>query len=399
MVWWPKANARQDDDSLPARLRYEVHGPSGRLSGGMEPPSALPKGLSCLVLLHPGDVGLFEVSVPKLSGRKLQDALPYLVEPHLLNDPEDNWVSLCGNLAQGKRLAAVVDKNTARTVLRACKQLKLNVSALSCELLREPAQVARCAWFSELNLLVIDGQSIPVALDASQPALFPRLFARLAAPNTSPLLMSAPDQQRLQSLLNQEGLATQLAGKAVASPIVGLKNKGLVPAQELRKSGLSGVSESSEWAPLLRAAGATAVLLVLGLNLLAFKANRQLDALDNAINTRYQQALPNVPMVADPLLLINREKQSLTAGQSASSQQGASGLLHEVGMAMNQAPFNSLLDIGWSDNTLNLKFANTLTQQHQDAALTQLKARGLDARWTTTGLEKWPTLQVKGGKP
>ena len=96
LVWWANSHdqAKADGEGRALRVRYEVHGPGGKLHGGEELPTHLPKDLPCIVLIAPSEVSMLAVTPPKLSGQKLQDALPYVVEPYLLNDPDDNHASL-----------------------------------------------------------------------------------------------------------------------------------------------------------------------------------------------------------------------------------------------------------------------------------------------------------------
>jgi hypothetical protein len=102
-------------------------------------------------------------------------------------------------------------------------------------------------------------------------------------------------------------------------------------------------------------------------------------------------------MVADPLLLIEREKRNLNAGLDTSNAQGMSALLHEVGLAMEQAPFNSMVDFAWADNTLSVRFTANVTEDQQGAALQKLNARRLDAKWLIGAKSNLPVLQVKKG--
>ena len=73
MIWWPKAidQTRAEEEGRTLRVRYEVLVRSGdKLHGGEEALNKLPKDLPCLVLVNPGDVGLFAVVPPKLTGSK-----------------------------------------------------------------------------------------------------------------------------------------------------------------------------------------------------------------------------------------------------------------------------------------------------------------------------------------
>jgi len=139
------------------------------------------------------------------------------------------------------------------------------------------------------------------------------------------------------------------------------------------------------------------MVAVLGLNALAFKAEQANAAIEEQIADAYAQALPNTPMVADPLLLIEREKRTLNAGLDTSNAQGVAALLHEVGQAMDDAPFNSLVDFAWADSTLSVRFNANVSEITQETALQKLRARRLDAKWLISAQSNLPVLQVKQG--
>ena len=86
-------------------------------------------------------------------------------------------------------------------------------------------------------------------------------------------------------------------------------------------------------------------------------------------------------------------------GEARNSSGSASHWLHEVGVAMQDAPFNSLNDLAFSKGTLSLRFGANVTQAMQEGAVQRLKARGLSAQWTKAGPDNQPVLQVKQGGP
>ena len=406
VIWWPQAleQTRADEEGRMLRVRYEVQSRNGdKLHGGEEALNKLPKDLPCLVLVNPTEVGLFAVVPPKLSGNKLKEALPFLVEPFLLNEPEENHVSLWPNLpghAGGAKLAAVLGKARARNIVGACTQHKLKLSGLSYETLRERTGSEGAAWLSGQDFILVDGIDTPLLTPTAQPAVLKVMLQRRLQQLGAPMIqLSASDHAWLHSQV--EGALgdnkIQSTNRAPIEPLPRLLSKSLLAADELRKMGMRPMGNQDGLRKLLTPALTLVAVAVLGLNALAFKANRANAAIEAQIAEAYAQALPSTPVVADPLLLIEREKRNLNAGLDTSNAQGMSALLHEVGLAMEQAPFNSMVDLAWADNTLSVRFNANISEDQQGAALQKLNARRLDAKWLIGAKSNLPVLQVKKG--
>jgi type II secretion system protein L len=404
VIWWPKAldQARAEEEGQSSRVRYEVHAKNGsRLNSGEETLNKLPKDLPCLVLVNPSEVGLFAVVTPRLSGSKLKEALPFLVEPFLLNEPEENHVSLWPNLpahASKAQLAAVLDRTRARAIVTACNRHGLKLAGLSCETLRAPTGSAGAAWVSGTDLILVDGLDTPLLTPVSQPAVLKVMLSRrLQFPETPTIELAQADHDWLTGLLGNEAVTSRLHGQArlPLEPLVSLLGKSLLNVDELRRMGMRPTGKQGGLRTLLAPALALCAVAVLGLNALAFKTERNQAAIEAEIAQSYAQALPDTPMVADPLLLIEREKRNLSTGIDKPGNLGASALLHEVGLAMEQAPFNSMVDFAWADNVLSVRFQANVTEDQQAAALQNLKARKLDAKWLVGAQSKLPVLQIK----
>ncbi|HEY1057170.1 MAG TPA: type II secretion system protein GspL [Limnobacter sp.] len=402
VVWWPNSHdqARADSEGRVLRVRFEVHGAGGKLHGGEEPLNQLPKDLPCVALVAPSEVTVLSVTPPKLTGQKLQDALPFVVEPFLLNDPEDNHVSLWHSLGDGQRLAAVVGRAHVRAVVTACRQAGLQLQAVSCETLRQPSSQDRVLWFSGNDLLVAEPAAQPAVLPTTTPAVLTALLQRVLG-NQSGVMLAA-DRARLEGLTGTADIlqSIETVPRLPLSSLNQLRDCSLVRPEELRRLGVRAPAASRGKRSLLVAFIGLLAVGVVGLNMLAFKARSQNARLEQTIAERYAQALPDTPMVADPLLLIEREKRTLSSGLAGNNSSGsASHWLHEVGVAMQDAPFNSLNDLAFSKGTLSLRFGANVTQAMQEGAVQRLKARGLSAQWTKAGPDNQPVLQVKQGDP
>lgn len=403
VLWWPKASeqTRAEEEGRMPRLRFEVHAAQGdRLHGGEEALNRLPTDMPCLVLLDPTEVGLFAVTPPKLSGNKLKEALPFLVEPFLLNEPEENHVSLWPLIPghpQGAQLAAVVAKNRARSVVALCRQHGLKLLGLSCETLRS-SHSERVLWVSGEHALMVDGVDTPLVLPLQQTTVAKVLLEqRLATCPENSVSCTPASMARLQPLGLENHRALQVGEIKGLAPLRSLTNKALLSQDDMRRMGVRNSGPTPGVKKLLAPALALVAVAVVGLNLLAFKATHTANSIEQAIADTYAQAMPNTPMVADPLLLIEREKRTITSGMNTSNATGLAALLHEVGQAMEDAPFNSMVDLAWAENTLSVRFTANVSEIQQEEALQRLKARRLDAKWLIGAKSKLPVLQVKRG--
>lgn len=402
VVWWPKAaeQTRAEEEGRVPRVRFGVYSPNGtRLNLGTEPANTLPKDLPCLLLLDPSEVALFAVTPPKLSGAKLKEALPFLVEPFLLNEPEENHVSLWPLLPgqTNQQLASVVSKARVRAVVAGARQAGLKISSLSCETLRKPNSGDLVLWLSGGYLLLADGQDPPLVLPADQSELAQAMLARRLSVGTQNTWATPADHQTFQTSLGSLAEQIKTSEKLPLEAPTALLNRPIVSAEDLRRQGMKALQQANNGKRLWLPTAALALVAIVGLNALAWKAQRAEAAIEAQIVATFEQTLPGTPMVADPLVLIEREKRNLSTGMGGSRPDSLSTLLHEVGLAMDTAPFNSMVDFAWADKTLSVRFTANVTDAMQQAALQKLKARQLDGKWLVGAQSNLPVLQVKRG--
>lgn len=413
VIWWPlqqEQTALEEAGRVP-QVRYALCGPLGhRLSAGTESLNRLPKDTPCLVLLPSSEVSLLAVAPPKLSGKKLKDALPFLVEPLLLNEPEENFVSLWPALphnTEGEQLAAVVSKTRIRSVVAACRQHGLVVAGISSEALMQPADNATWMWLSGRHLMLVDGKKPPLALDLGQPSLVGALLQKRLALATFGVWMPEECKRELENLRPQLGASLDRLNE-LSSPGRTLKNeqlnystllkRPLVNGDDLRKMGLkSSASGASRWGTLTVPALVFSVIGLAGLNIWALKVSAQERALEESMAKTYSQSLPNTPMVADPLLLIEREIKSLSSGSQNTNSDGISYVLHEIGLSLESAPFNSMQDIHYEPGKLVLKFGANIEERSRSESVQRLKAKNIVARWAKAEGGQATALEVDWG--
>ncbi|NJM32179.1 MAG: hypothetical protein HC848_04020 [Limnobacter sp.] len=408
-VWWPaeqEITQAEEAGKIP-RVRFSVQGTNGQiLHRGHEALNLLPGNLPCLVLLHPLEVGHLRLTLPPISGRKLRDAIPFLAEPQLMNDPEENLFALHPNYlkssASQDALVTVVSKQTLRRLAALCRQHGLQPAAVSCETLRQTA--ATVLWITGETLVLGSPSEPPLALPLKAARAMAALCKKRAElPGTNPgknagqaaghavVFTPEDDLPKLQGL-GFSGL--QVASNHVA-PVQSLLDRPVCSADELRKLGVK-VDRSSvgDLSKLLWPAAVLGITALAGVNALAFKVAQTQFSIEQTIAQTYHEALPDVPMVADPLLLLQREKKALNAGMQVTPGEGVSFLLHEAGQALDNAPFNSLNSLHWNGQTLSLVFNSSVQAATQEEALARLKGRPVQARWLSAAGTPGPVLEI-----
>lgn len=405
VIWWPMAHEQslvEQEGKLPL-IRYCVLSDSGQIiNKGQELLNKLPTDMPCLVLLHPAESTLISVTPPPISGKKLRDSLPFLVEPYLLNDPEENFLGYWRDLlhAQDKALVSVVKKTRIREIIAACNQYQLKVNAISSEMLISPTEPTARA--SGDMLILADKLSPPVAIGLNQTQLTRAIVHRRskalgdAGSQNQRFAISKHDLQLISGWANDDYFSTS---DPVSSDLLLLIKRPLCSQDELKRMGLKiNHNDANGTRTLLRPLALLTIVAVAGLNGLAFKAQQQEKSLRADIESAYKKVLPDTPMVADPLLLIERAKRQLNQGTQATNTDGLAYLFHEVALSLDGAPFNSLVSLDWKNQQLKLTFNPNVTQGIQEEALSKLKSKPIEANWIVGTENINPVLQARWSK-
>jgi type II secretory pathway component PulL len=126
---------------------------------------------------------------------------------------------------------------------------------------------------------------------------------------------------------------------------------------------------------------------VVGLQVAAWHTQNRQQQLEQQVAQRFQEVLPNTPMVADPLLLIERELKQSTGMQSnhATAEQGLLLALHTVAKNMPEAPSHTLKRIALEGKSMQLAFAIAVSPETQNRVATALQAQGYSVAWEGLG--------------
>ncbi|MEQ1880463.1 MAG: type II secretion system protein GspL [Burkholderiales bacterium] len=302
-VWLPPlADLRPD-----APLEFEVIDGRRRVTRRAEAVIAeLPRGMSCELLLHPFDVLLVGVTLPRLTGAKLANALPGLVEEFVAGDIERNHVVASARDADNRAIAAVVDRALLARAMEIFKRAGLRVSEATPAALalawrpgvwrvrlREGHGVVRTGEFAgigfaytgdmpvELRLLRQQSASPPSAIEVSGDCDLAAWFAALASPvgAAPPDVLSPP-------------VVIDLLQYGFSREVIGWKT----------------------WRQSMILAGTLALVAVIGLNVSAWSMRSQEKALREAMVSIVKEAMPKVSAVLDPLRQMNQHVADLRTG-------------------------------------------------------------------------------------
>jgi len=182
---------------------------------------------SLTVVFDPRDVLLVPAAVPPLSGARLEQALPNLIEDALLQDPAACRIALGPALADGRRVLGVVDRVWYDAVIAGFARRSIRVSAAWPAPLVIPWQenawsIALVGGALTMRLGLADGLGIEVEssrLDAAAESLLN--LAQTAVPFTGTVNLYADqpgDMAVLQSAVRAAGLVAAPHPLAVPRP-------------------------------------------------------------------------------------------------------------------------------------------------------------------------------------
>lgn len=262
------------------------------------------------------DVTLITVPVPPLSGKRLKQALPHIIEEFVLQDPARCLIAPGPVFADGQRVLGVIDSHWVDAVLAAFKSAGIRVESLWPGQLVLPWQPGQWSVLvSDDNLTVRTGEWSGTGWAAGESESARR---ETASALLSGKLMGEPPL-RIQAFLGQPEWKSPLKVSAIPANTrldftpVPLVRQAPLDLLSARNAGLRTMLTRVDWR-LWKGVGAlaAAVLLtmVLGLNLQWLQMRAEASGLQEAIRARFHDAFPNAAMV-DPVLQMRRNINDL----------------------------------------------------------------------------------------
>jgi general secretion pathway protein L len=346
----------------------------------------LPKADRVELVFDSADVFTSEIDAPAITGAKLAQALPNLLEDRLLAEPADCHFAIG---PRGNKLPVAVVNRAALT--------------RALDLLAESGRTPRRAYADLYTVPAPAPGTLTVRVERG------RGVARLGAhegfsfdldagpPAALMLAVRRSGAQRLQAYGSDAARLTAQA-QALGTPVDAMGNAPLPTATDaidlLQGSfatagllpGLPRITARSLRAPALWLCAALATWII-GLNAYWFKLQHEQDAIRQSMQTAFRSAFPNLD--PDPGLAVEQARRELRTLRSRAGQTSAgdfTALNAQAARLVASAPLGVVAGIEYRDGMLRMKFNPGST----DAALqnllrTQAAALGLSLRIEADG--------------
>lgn len=320
---------------------------------------------------------------------RLRAVLEGLLEDRLLDEPdsvhfalqpaarpgEPTWVAVCDRawLRAAVSVLEAAQRPATRIVPEFTPQADLALYAVG---EANDAHVVACGPNGVM--------SVPLT-----PAALPLLpLMEADAPHIAEPAVAALAEQILQRKFALQQAATRwLAAAQSGWDLAQMEFASSGRARTFKKiaGGWAGILRAPQWRPLRSAAVLLVALNLIGLNAWAWKERSSLDAKRQAINRALTQTFPNVKVVVDAPIQMEKEVAALRQAAGASSSRDLETMLGALAV---DAPAEPLASIDYSSGSLRARFAPPPSGQARVAST--LKAAGFDAVWQVDTLVVTP---------
>ncbi|GAA4343182.1 hypothetical protein GCM10023144_45830 [Pigmentiphaga soli] len=306
-------------------------------------------------ILHPGDAILASVTVPPLPPHRMDAAVAGAIEPMLLGDIEQLAVAHGPRAADGTMAVAWGVREALAGGLRQLADCGLAADALL------PAPFALPLADGGWTALVRGGQIVvrtgpqsgycwaidPLAADADEPAAAAlRLAAEQENPPSIAWVGAPPPGWTAPAGVAASGLdgAQRWRGTAPAWSLA-------LPALRPRRQG------GSRWKRPLAWSAAAAAVWILGLNVQAWRLEREERALRQQMAGQVKAAFPDIPVIVDPLRQAQQGRDALRAAGGTLADSDFLPLALATAKLLPQAAGN-LATLRFADAELRLRLVD-----------------------------------------
>ncbi|MBS7806180.1 type II secretion system protein GspL [Variovorax sp. PCZ-1] len=371
-----------------AELAYAVVASSGALTAhGRAAPALLPKADTATLIVPAQAVAWHAAQLPKLqrgnSAQKMQLLLAGVLEEQLLDDPAQTHLAACPSIsADGKTWVAAINKAWLQDAVAALQAARVPLTRIVPQVFpSEPAQLHASGTSDAPWLTFADTQGV-LCLPLNQAALLPALPEDLAI-TAEPAVAAAAEQalgQRV-NVLQAAQLALQTAQAAQASGVDlaqgDLAVSGGGRAWQSFTGFLGDVFAAPAWQPVRWGLGLLLMANVIGLNAWSYKQSNEAQAKRLQMNQILTQSFPNVKVVVDAPLQMQRELASLRQAQGQLSGRDFESI---YGRFSSIAGMNTAPDaIEYIANEVQIRGSGLQTSQ-LDALLPRLQYVGLGVK-------------------
>jgi general secretion pathway protein L len=315
------------------------------------------------LVFDPRDVVLLSPQVPALTGARLAQALPNVVEDALLQDAAACAIVAGGALGDGRRLVAVIDREWLEFTVGAFERRGMRVRSAWCAQLAlawsPPAWSLACVHG---GLALRTGESAGIGWTAGEDPDF-RTEAIVAAIETAlagemrpasiqAFVDDASWEPSLQRAASRLGLPVEVSGLAV--PTAG--GIDLLAGRAAAGRRMMASFDPRAWRLPAALAAACVVAGLAGLNLHWAQMAREKDAIRRSLEATFRGAFPQAQVVVDPLLQMNRQVATLRAGSGQSGPEDMAPLLSRFAQALGSSGIDVLAGLEYREGRLKVRF-------------------------------------------
>lgn len=359
----PRLTALRADSVLPFELLDAQRRVQHR---GAAVLAALPGDAPCELVLHPFDVLLLPVRLPKLAGAKLGAALPGIVEEHLAGDADLVHVVASARADDGTATAAVVERAPFARALEMFDRAGRTVAAATPAPLAMPCTPGR--W-----TVRIDGDTGAVRTDTLAGTGF---AAGRDAPVELRLLLAQADRPAAIDVVGPCDTAAWTASLGVpvfAAPAP--ESAPPVALDLLRYAFARRLGTGGAWRTTAVLGALLVATFVGGLQLHAWRLRAEANALRDGMARTVREVFPDVPVVLDAVVQMRRLVADLRPG---SDGVGFTVLAQALGRAAGP---DTVASIDYRDGVLHATFRWTPAERDvkRAALVARLAADGIVA--------------------
>jgi general secretion pathway protein L len=311
------------------------------------------------------DVSLLDVTVPPLSGSRLRQALPNVVEEFLLQDVAKCLVVPGPATSEGKRLVGVIDRDWVEFVVGAFARRQVRVDALWPAQLALPLAVDQWSLSCAHGALALRtgpvsgiGWSAGEAPEFRAEAIESVLEAGAATtgvakpPKLRAFLESGDWQKPVQK-------AAQRAGMVVEMSRLPLVRTAPIDLLLGRASGMKAAMAQFDWRVWRAPAGLAAACVIaalVGLNLHWALQGSQKQALRSAIEQKFRAAFPGTQAVIDPVLQMKRNVAALRAQSGRAGPDDFVPLVSRLAQALGPKGLDAIAALEYREGEIKVRF-------------------------------------------
>lgn len=308
------------------------------------------------------DVTLITAPVPPLSGKRLRQALPNVVEEYLLQDPARCLIVPGPVLSDGQRVIGVIDNEWVDSVLAAFKQRGISVEALWPAQLMLPWKEGQWSMMAAHDYLTVRtgewsgygwaaGESEASHRETALGVLAGKLLGQ--TPERIGVWLADPEWR---STLKTAARPSDTKLDFGSVPLVRSAPLDLLSA---KTDGLKNRLSRVDWR-LWRGVGALLaailVALLLGLNLQWLQMRAEADDLQAAIRARFKDTFPNA-VIVDPALQMKRSVNELRVKSGRPGPDDFVPLLARFAQAVGQRGQGTIEALEYREGTMKIRFS------------------------------------------